>query len=363
MSGLRAWAVCAAGQACASSIGGAHRVETDRIGGGSSSLPVPELREDLRGLPPFARAYCHYTRGLERFVCQLSRWMTLAEVAAVSGLGWDSVKKIVKSDLGRRSARIPLKGVRYLAVDEFHVGKKGKFLTVVIDLESGEILWVAKGRGEAALSKFFRRLRKSRAKIKAVACDMAAAYWGAVVKHLPKVDVVFDHFHVIKLINEKIDDLRRALQREADILGRKYLKGTRYLLLAGAENVPDDRRDDLAEALRFNQPLSTAYYLKEDLRQLWNQPTRALMRRHLQSWCKRALESGITQLIVMAKTLRAHATGILNDCRHPISTGELEGINNKIKTLKRKAYGFRDEAFFILKLYSLHESKAVLTGV
>jgi transposase len=127
--------------------------------------------------------------------------------------------------------------------------------------------------------------------------------------------------------------------------------------------VPEDRKEDLAEALRFNEPLSTAYYLKEDLRQLWSQPTRALMQRHLESWCKRALESGITQLIAMAKTLRAHATGILNYSRHKISSGKLEGINNKIKTLKRKAYGFRDEAFFILKLYSLHESKAVLTGV
>jgi len=325
MSGLRARAMCPAGQAGAPGLGGAHRVETDGFGCGSAGMPVPEMREDLRGLPPFARAYCHYTRGLERFVCRLSRWMTLAEVAAVSGLGWDSVKEIVKSDLGKRYAHIPLKGVRYLAVDEFHVGKKGKFLTVVIDLESGEILWVAKGRGEDALVKFFRRPRKSRAKVRAVACDMSAAYWWAVLKHLPKVDVVFDHFHVIKLMNEKIDDLRRALQREADTLGRTYLKGTRYLLLAGAENVPEDRREDLAEALRFNEPLSTAYYLKEDLRQLWSQPTRALMRRHLESWCKRALESGIAQLIAMAKTLRTHATGILNYCRHNISTGKLEG--------------------------------------
>lgn len=350
-------------QAGAADISRSHRVEAHRSCGRSACLSLPELWKDLRGLPPFARAYCHYTRGMERFVCQLSRWMTLAEVAAVSGLGWDSVKEIVKSDLGKRYAHIPLKGVRYLAVDEFHVGRKGKFLTVVIDLESGEILWVGKGRGEAALVKFFRRLRKSRAKIQAVACDMAAAYWSAVLKHLPKVDVVFDHFHVIKLINEKIDDLRRALQREATILGKDYLKGMRYLLLTGAENVPEDRKEALEEALRFNQPLSVAYYLKEDLRALWSQPSLARMRRHLDSWCKRAMQSGISQLITMANTLRTHATGILNYFKHKISTGKLEGINNKIKTLKRKAYGFRDEAFFILKLYSLHESKVVLTGI
>jgi transposase len=293
----------------------------------------------------------------------LSRWMTLAEVAAISGLGWDAVKGIVKGDLGKRYAKVSLKGVSYLAVDEFHVGKKGKFLTVVIDLESGRILWVAKGRGSEALARFLGRVRRSRAKIEAVACDMSAAYWSAVLKHLPKAALVFDHFHVIKLVNEKIDDLRRALQREADILGRKYLKGTRYLLLTGAENVPEDKAAALREALRFNEPLSVAYYLKEDLRALWSQPTLAQMRRHLDSWCKRALESGIQQMIAMAKTLRMHATGILNYFHHSVSTGKLEGINNKIKTLKRKAYGFRDHAFFILKLYSLHESKSILTGV
>ena len=107
----------------------------------------------------------------QRFVCQLSHWMTLSEVAAVSHLGWDTVKEIVKSDLGRRYRRIPLRHVRSLAVEEFHVGRKGCFMTVVIDLESGQILWVAKGRGSDALRKFFRRLRLARAKVKAVACE------------------------------------------------------------------------------------------------------------------------------------------------------------------------------------------------
>lgn len=289
--------------------------------------------------------------------------MTLAEVATISGLSWGTVKQIVKSDLGRRYARISLKGVRFLAVDEFHVGKKGKFMTVVIDLERGTILWVARGRGADALAKFLRRVRRSRARIQAVACDMAAAYWSAILEHLPGAAVVFDHFHVVKLVNERIDDLRRALQREADVLGRHYLKGTRYLLLTGAENVPEDKADALKEALRFNQPLSTAYYLKEDLRALWNQPSLERMRQHLESWCKRAIECGIQQMVSLASTLRAHAPGILNFFHHPISTGKLEGINNKIKTLKRKAYGFRDDAFFILKLYSLHESKLSFSGV
>lgn len=288
--------------------------------------------------------------------------MTLREVAAVSHLGWDTVKGIVKSDLGRRYGRIPLRAVRYLAVDEFHVGRKGRFMTVVLDLESGRILWVAKGRGSEALRKFFRRLRLARAKVKAVACDMSAAYWSAILRYLPGVDIVFDHFHVIKLANEKIDELRRALVREADIVERRFIKGTRYLLLMGEENLPPEKYTALEQALRFNEPLSIAYYLKEELRYLWSQPTRAAMRKFLENWCGQALASGIGPMISLARTLRAHATGILNYFEHRISTGKLEGLNNKIKTLKRKAYGYRDQTFFILKLYSLHESKFILTG-
>jgi len=173
---------------------------------------------------------------------------------------------------------------------------------------------------------------------------------------------VFDHFHLIKLANEKIDELRRALQREADILERRYLKGTRYLLLMGEENVPEHKRAALEQALRFNEPLWFAYYLKEELRWLWNQPTRAGMRKYLEAWCAQAMESGIVQMISLAKTVRMHATGILHYFKHRISTGKLEGINHKIKTLKHKAYGYRDESFFVLKLYSLHESKFKLTS-
>ena len=289
--------------------------------------------------------------------------MPLSEVAALAHLGWDTVKEIVKSDLRGRYAHIPLREVRRVAIDEIHMGKKAKFLTLVIDLDTGRILWVAKGRGKDALHKFWRRLRLARARIEAVACDMSAAYWSAVLEHLPAAAIVFDHFHIIKLANEKIDALRRVLQREADTLGYATLKGTRYLLLSGSENVPEDKRDQLQEALRFNEPLSIAYYLKEELRALWSRPTRDSMRRWLERWIERALGSGIVQMQSLAKTLRTHATGILNWFDHRISSGKLEGINNKVGAMTRAAYGYRDEEFLHLKLYSLHESSFRLTGV
>lgn len=289
--------------------------------------------------------------------------MTLSEVAALTHLGWDTVKSIVKADLANRYGSVSIKEVKRIAIDEIYVGKKAKFLTLVIDLDTGQIIHVAKGRGKEALIKFWRRVRKAKARIEAAACDMSAAYWSAILENLPDAALVFDHFHVIKMANEKIDELRRALWREAGILQRNAIKGSRYLLLMGAENLPDDRREQLQEALRFNEPLSVAYYLKEELRLLWSQPSLEQMTRFLHNWCAQAMESGIAQMMSLAKTLRGHATGILNYFHHPISTGKLEGINNKVACLKRAAYGYRDQEFFTLKLYSLHESSLRLSGV
>lgn len=137
-----------------------------------------------------------------------------------------------------------LKQVRFLAIDEVYLGKLHKFITLVINWESGQVLHVAKGRGENTLRPFFRRIRRAKAPIAAVAIDLSTAYAGAAIKNLPGALLVADRFHIIKLMNEKIDELRRALQREADILGRRVIKGTRYLLLRGRENLPPDRLPD-----------------------------------------------------------------------------------------------------------------------
>ena len=144
-----------------------------------------------------------------------------------------------------------------------------------MDLESGAVVFVGDGKGADALKPFWKRLRPSGAKIEAVAMDMSAAYREAVSTHLPKAKIVFDRFHVMKLFNEKLSDFRRALYREAtDVMHKEVLKGTRWLLLKNAENLDakKDEKQRLEEALALNKPLATAYYLKEDLRQFWEQP-------------------------------------------------------------------------------------------
>lgn len=288
--------------------------------------------------------------------------MSMADVAAFLKLGWDTVKRIFSADMGREAAKVNLREVEFLAIDEVYLGRLHRFVTIVIDWKSGRILHVAKGRGENALRPFFRRLRLARARIKAVATDMAAAYASAVIKNLPGADLVIDRFHVIKLMNEKIDQLRRALQREADGMGRRAIKGVRFLLLRGKENLSPERLPDLKAALELNQPLSVAYYLKEELRTLWQYRDTKEMASFLDDWIRRAMESGIAPLATFAKTLLAFRQAILNSAKHPVSNGKLEGINNKIGAMQRVHYGLRDFQFLTLRLLTLHRAKHSFCG-
>jgi transposase len=333
-------------------------------------FPIPRVKCQACGLVrqvdvSFADPRRSYTKSFERYALELSRSMTIRDVARHLNVGWDLIKDFQKRDLLRRYAKPKLKHLRYIAIDEIAVAKGHRYLTVVMDLESGAVVFVGDGKGADALKPFWKRLRPSKAKIEAVAMDMSKAYWGAVSIHLPKAKVVFDHFHVIKLFNEKLSNLRRALYREAtEVMHKEVLKGTRWLLLKNPENL-DEEKDEkrrLKEALALNQPLATAYYMKEDLRRFWNQPGKQFATTFLDGWIRRAQASGIKALQQMAKTLAAHRTGLLAYYDVMISSGPMEGTNNKIKTMKRQAYGFRDLEFFKLKILAIHETKYALVG-
>ena len=312
----------------------------------------------------FADERRRYTHALERYAVDLCRVMTIADVAFHLQLSWDIVKDIHKRYLGRRFARPKLKKLRRMAIDEISIGRGQRYLTVVLNLDTGAVVFVAKGRSAETLQPFWRRLRGSGAKVRAVATDMSPAYIGAVESHLPKAKLVFDRFHVVKLFNEKLSDLRRQVQSGAEGMARQVLKCTRWLLLKNPENLDDERneRQRLADALMLNQPLATAYYLKEDLRQFWEQPDKQSARRFLADWIARATASGVQMLVKFARTLTAHRDGLLAWYDHPISTGPLEGTNNKIKTLQRRAYGYRDQEYFTLRIYGLHETTYALVG-
>jgi transposase len=306
-----------------------------------------------------------YTKAFERYVLDLSCHMTMLDVARHLGVSWGLVKDIQKRNLERRFRNPDIRKLERIAIDEISIGKHHKYLTVVLDLKTGAVVYVGDGRGADALDPFWKRIDRCKVKLTAIAIDMSPSYIAAVLENHPGAEIVFDHFHVIKMYNDKLSDLRRDLYHEATgPLEKKVLKGTRWLLLKNAErleSMPKEKKY-LDEALKLNEPLALAYYMKEYLRLIWKQPNKEEAARCLDDWSAKAFSSGIRMLIHFAGTLQAHRRGILAYYDYPISTGPLEGTNNKIKTLQKQAYGFRDKEFFKLKIYALHESRYALVG-
>ena len=308
---------------------------------------------------PFATGSRSYTHRFAKYVVDLLRGMTLQDVSNHLGVSWDTVKEIHSTYLERHYSPPSLKGVENIGIDEFAVRKGHVYKTIVVDLDSGRVLYVGDGKGAGALTKFWRKVKRKGIKIKHVATDLSAAFIASVMENCPEAVHVFDHFHVVKLMNEKLDDIRRKVySMEKDVNKRKVLKGTRYLLLGnGADIFDKQHKSRLDNALAMNEPLSKAYYLKEQLRQIWMQPVKSMGEDVFDDWVRQAEESKIPQLQKMAVTMRAYKTGILAwyDCH--LSTGKVEGINNKIKVMKRNAYGFRDDKYFTLRLYALHDCR------
>ena len=210
-------------------------------------LPIPRVECRACGAVrqvkvPFADPRRSYTKSFERYVLELSRRMTIRDVAHHLDVGWDPVKDIQKRDLSRRYAKPKLKHLNALAIDEIAVASGHRYLTVVLDLDSGAVVFVGDGKGADALKPFWKRLRPSKAQIEAVAMDMSGAYQAAVRAHLPKAVIVFDRFHVVKLFNDKLSDLRRALYREATDVQHK--DGAQGDAVAAAEERRQPRPED-----------------------------------------------------------------------------------------------------------------------
>jgi transposase len=308
-----------------------------------------------------------YARLTTRFVASIARLcqvLPVKHVAAWFGLGWDTVKQIDARTLAARLGPIEptLEGVRVIAIDEFAIQRGHRYATVVVEPASKRVLWVGRGRSREDLRAFFTLLGPARsAAIEAVVTDMSPAYVNEVRQHCPQAALVYDLFHVIARYGREVIDrvrvdqtnrLRRARgDHERTRTIRRVIKGARWLLLRNREHVtaPADRIR-LRELLRANRPLFIVYVLKDDLKALWRYRYLGAARRAWAHWLRRARASRIPALIRFARNLAERIDGVLNHCRYPLHTGLLEGINNKIKVLKRMAYGFRDEAYFFLKI-------------
>jgi len=283
-------------------------------------------------------------------------------VAEFLGVSWGVIKEIFKDHLQKCQKEIKLNKVRYIAVDEFAVLKGHQYMTVVLDLETGRILNVSDDRRIESLAPFLRKLKAAGAKLEAVAMDMWLPYLLAVKEVLPEVDIVHDRYHVVSMANFAIDETRRDMYRSLIGQERGILKGSRFLLLKGGEKLDQDGREHLQRLEQLNQPLYQAYLLKEELRRFWLLGSCEEGEIFLTSWIDQALRTGLKHFVRLAKTLNRHRQELLSYFKHRITTGPLEGLNNKIKVLKRQAYGFRDMEYFRLRLAFIHEDLPRYSG-
>lgn len=314
----------------------------------------------------FAAPQTTFTRRLAKYAVELCRMAPIKSVAAHLNLSWNTVKEMVKGYLERNYSKPDISGLRVIGIDEFAVKKGHVYKTIVVNLENGQIVYVGDGKGANALDGFWKMVRKAGVKIEAVASDLSAAYISAVRENAPDAVYVFDHFHMVKLINDALDKVRRrivnqerAREKKDGMSGRSnVVKGTKYILLRNSEDLTDQKDiDRLGAALELNRDLSAAYYLKEDARLIWDSDSKHHASLQLDAWLASARTSLVPELVKVADTVESHRDGILAYFDKPISTGPVEGINNKIKTLKRMAYGFRDDRYFTLRLLALHDFK------
>jgi transposase len=295
------------------------------------------------------------TYRLANYMWGLCNELPLSSVARRFGLDPKTVKALDYEKLKQHYAATDTENLRLLAIDEIAIKKGHTYMTVVLDYETGRVVWMGKGRRTSTLATFFAQLTDSQKKgIQAVAMDMWQPYIKAVQEHLPGADIVFDLFHIVQGFNRVIDTVRRSEYRKASEQDKQVIKGSRYLLLKNQENlsVTDKRNEpeELQRLLDLNEKLNAVYILKDDLKRIYQQSSVVDMAKALLHWCIRAESVGDRFVTAFSKRLKKHAYGILAYCDWPISTGPLEGANNKIKVLKRIAYGFHDEEYFVLKV-------------
>lgn len=303
---------------------------------------------------PFVKGKARHTIRFARLAQDLLQWMTISAVAEYLAVGWDLVKDLHKEQLQRKYKDPKLREVEYLGIDEFSIRKGHSYMTIFVDLGTTRIVHAVEGKGAEAIAPFLKVVRRKARRLKAIAMDMSTGYIAAVHECLPGVEIVFDRYHVAALMNKAIDDLRRELQSKLEEQDRQVIKGSRFLLLSNYEKLEEDKQTRLNALLEVNAPLFTIHSMKEQLRTFWEKSSMAEGLEFLEAWCQDAANSGIKQLEKVSNTLTAHSYGLLSYFSHRITCGLVEGINNKIKTLKRQAYGFRDMAYFKLRLYHLH---------
>ncbi|MDX9698174.1 MAG: ISL3 family transposase [Rhodocyclaceae bacterium] len=319
-------------------------------------LTCGRVTEHISWLAPTSRL----TRRLCAWIESLLQLLPISHVSQLTGLHWHTLKTLDKRRLQATFGAFEPGDVRRLVMDEFALHKGHRYATVIMDAERTRVLWVGLGNSRKAIRPFFEQLGERCRQIEAVAMDMNTAFDLEVKQHCPQAEVVYDLFHVVARYGRDVIDRIRVDQANGlrhDKPARQVVKQSRWLLLRNRENLKEEHAVRLQELLAANQPLATVYVLKDALKEVWYAPSVREGWRRWRACLRHAQESGLAPLQRFARNLQRYARGILASARFHMHTSLLEGVNNRIKVIKRMAYGFRDVDYFFLKIKAAFPGK------
>jgi transposase len=306
---------------------------------------------------PWADGKNRLTKEYQGFLASWARHMSWKEVSVCFQVSWDHVYNSVKHAVSWGLLHRNLKGIESIGVDEVQWHKGHQYQTLVYQIDEGckRLLWIGPDRTAKTLLRFFRFLGKERsAKLQFVCSDMWQAYLKVIAKKVPHAIHVLDRFHVMQKMGKAIDKVRAAETRQMEEDGYEpLLKGSRWLLLKRPENLTDKQSVKLSELVKYNLKSVRSHLMKEEFQIFWAYTYPACAGKFLDAWCTRAMRSKIDPMKKMAKTLRGKRELLLNWFRADgaLSSGVVEGFNNKLKLITRKSYGFRTQQAYETALY------------
>ncbi len=306
---------------------------------------------------PWASGKKHITFTLAWYLSDWAKYLPWSQVAAKFKVSWDTVFRSIEMAVEWGLAERSLDNIKSIGVDEIAHSKGHKYLTLVYQIDKGmkRLLWIGDNRTIATFNSFFDWLGKERTnKIEAVCSDMWRAYINVIKERIPNAIHVLDRFHIVAHLNKSVDKVRAEEHRQMIKDGfEAILTKTKWLLLRRRENLKSDQQISLKELLKYNLRTMRAYLLKEDFQQLWNYQTPVWAGKFLDKWCTRAMRSQLDPMKKMAKMMRKHRPLLMNwfKAKGELSSGIVEGLNNKAKVTTRKSYGFKNPEVQKIALY------------
>jgi transposase len=303
---------------------------------------------------PWARPGAAHTRDFEDVVAWLAQQMAKTPIARLLHIGWGTVGQIVARVVAEHLDERRLDGLVMIGCDEISYRRHERYLTSIVDHDTGAIVWCAPGRNYATLQAFFAELGERRRSIKAVSIDMSGGYEKAIREAVPDAQIAFDPFHVCRLASRATDQVRRDEWNRHDRSHTpegRWIKHTRWSLLKAPENQTIRQLAKLHEVSQANRGLYRAFLLREELRLLYQLPDPTLAPAHLDAWLAWASRSRLRPFVRLARTIRRHRDGILAAIELGISNGRLEGLNSRIRLISHRSFGFHSADPLIALVY------------